>query len=70
MIRCPNCEGELDYLLHEQTGFKEYKFFPDGSYEDLKEFYHDGGENNYFCPHCLRILTTDEEEAMEILRGD
>ncbi len=71
MPKCPNCKEEIEELRNIVSGSNEYTLFSIGNdteYEE-KDFAEDYVVNEYWCPECQEVLFTDEEKAIDFLKG-
>jgi hypothetical protein len=65
MVKCPDCDKEIDYLIKEVVDVKAFAYTPDES-EEL-DFREDMYVVTFRCPKCHVCLFTDEYEAVEFL---
>lgn len=65
MVKCPNCEEEIEVLIHFQSGEKRYTYTGKEYFDDF--FIEDNKTNDYECPECNKVLFTDEREAKKFL---
>lgn len=65
---CPKCKKEIDYLNNNVSGQNKYIF--DGDDYEFDEFIFDYKINEFECPNCHEVLTSDENEARRILQGE
>lgn len=68
MTKCPECGNEIGYLKNYVSGEKIFLFYPDGEYSE-DGYVDDEKTNDYECPECQKTLFTDEQEALDFLRG-
>lgn len=72
-LRCPECEGEIYYLINVSSGTMGYYFRLDKvsgeiEYENQVNGYVDDGKTNeWWCPLCNVALFNNEEEAKKFL---
>ena len=70
---CPKCNKEITSLRNIVTGSMEYylslDIHGDVQYE-TGEFEPDAGVNEYWCPECDEVLSTEEEGAITFLKGE
>lgn len=75
MAKCPKCKKEIEALTNIQSGWNRYilhlvksgkNCFPD---YDFKEFETDNNVNEYYCPRCDELLFTNEDKAINFLKG-
>jgi hypothetical protein len=73
MAKCPKCGKEIECLINVQSGYNYYRFELDdegvASYESEDDFQTTDVVNDYCCDECNQVLFTDEEEAIEFLKG-
>jgi len=76
--KCPNCGRELDCLSYTGWVYASAHVFlskitgkngVEYSCEYLDWDYWEYEDNQYLCPHCEKVLATNEEDAIKILRG-
>lgn len=68
MSKCPECKADIKYLDNYQSGKTGYKMDAEGDY-DFVGFEPDCEVNDWDCPECTKTLFTDEQEAIDFLKG-
>jgi DNA-directed RNA polymerase subunit RPC12/RpoP len=70
---CPYCKSKQDYLSLIKSGYYDYDFFinSDGDFDtERREFSSDDNITEYKCPSCRQVITTSEDDATKILKGE
>ena len=70
-IICPDCKKEIEGLKYYSKVEVTQDCYLDGSlmsYEAMDD-YGDHTDETYACPECDKVLATNEEDAIKILRG-
>jgi len=75
MPKCPKCGKEIDYLWNYSAVWEEYKLTIGRDGYEQYEFIDDsapvdGIDDEYVCPECHEVLFTDEEDAVNFLKGN
>jgi transcription initiation factor IIE alpha subunit len=73
---CPECGETLTELLNVQSGEKSFRFrlVKSGKMKGLGKYADYGFEpncvtNDWICPECNEVIATDEEKAIDFLKG-
>lgn len=73
MPNCPKCNAEIDHLDQFVPAEAKFKFFLDKKNGEPKAHFlaHTNFEEDgdFECPECGETLTSDEEDALAILKG-
>ena len=70
MVKCPECEAEIDHLDVLEAWEKVYVLHADGEYKLIEEAPSEFLATQYRCPECEEVLFEDEDEALAFLRGE
>lgn len=70
---CPYCKRSADVLIHTQMSEVKYDFGLTGvddmpNYTDMEVM--SGDDGKWFCPACNKLITDNEEQALEFLKGN
>lgn len=74
MVKCPKCGEDIGYLRDFSPTWREFRLTIGenglADYEDVgNDCSMDSKEDEYGCPKCGQILFTNEEEALNFLKG-
>lgn len=83
MLKCPNCELEIDHVICETSELYRYvvRLPKDEKEKEETEYDPDTGlmcvfvedgstvEDKYICPLCRKEIAQDEEEVAKFLKG-
>lgn len=70
---CPYCKGKQDYLSLVESGYFTYDFTLDNEGDtELTNvgFDSDGNVTEFKCVSCRRVITTNWNDAVKIMKGE
>lgn len=72
MVNCPFCNEEIHYLSSSQESvtYASVSLNHRGEYLDFEDSETEAnGEIKFYCRNCGKLLFSDEEEALQFLKG-
>lgn len=71
MVKCPKCKKEIEELTYASKVEVSQTFGVDDGKPTYSEMDDYGNHSNeeYVCPECNQTLFTDEDKAIEFLKG-
>jgi ssDNA-binding Zn-finger/Zn-ribbon topoisomerase 1 len=68
MVKCPECEKELDSLTHDYAIWHTATLYLDG--ESPAKASPDLDQEEFLCPECYQVIARCKEDALKFLAGE